>query len=84
MKEKSENLNLKLNPIKEDLSKNKIYQKKKIEQNLIKDTIGIYPLRALNFIRNEIRNTTAPNKNRPTKKNFQHLKITAKNKDLIK
>ena len=83
MKEKSENLNLKLNPIKEDLSKNKIYQKKKIEQNLIKDTIGIYPLRALNFIRNEIRNTTAPNKNRPTKKNFQHLKITAKNKDLI-
>ena len=83
MKEKSETVSLKLNPIKEDLSKNRQYQKKKLDQKFFKDSIGIYPMRAFNFIRSEIRNTTAPNKNRPIKKNFQHLKITAKNKDII-
>ena len=65
MKEKTENFTLKLNPIKSDLSKNRIYQKKKVEQKIIKDSIGIYPFKALNFIRREIRNTTAPNKNLP-------------------
>jgi len=97
MKEKSETISIKLNPIKEEISKqkkdkdkdkeNKIFQKKKPEQKLIKDSIGIYPSKGFNFIKNETRNTTAPNKNRPLiKKNFQHLKITAKNKvmkDLI-
>ena len=82
MKEKTENFTLKLNPIKSDPSKNRIYQKKKVEQKIIKDSIGIYPFKALNFIRREIRNTTAPNKNLPIKKAFQHLKITAKNKDM--
>ena len=69
MKEKTENFTLKLNPIKSDPSKNRIYQKKKVEQKIIKDSIGIYPFKALNFIRREIRNTTAPNKNLPIKKN---------------
>ena len=82
MKGKTENFTLKLNPIKSDPSKNRIYQKKKVEQKIIKDSIGIYPFKALNFIRREIRNTTAPNKNLPIKKAFQHLKITAKNKDM--
>ena len=82
MKEKIDNFSLKLNPIKEDFPKNKIYQKKKVDQKLIKDGIGIYPFRAINFIRNEIRNTTATNKNKTIKKNFQHLKITAKNKEM--
>ena len=82
MKEKSEAYSLKLNQMKED-TKNKISQKKKIEQKLIKDTIGIFPINAFSLLRGEIRNTTAPNKNRQTKKNFQHLKITAKNKDIV-
>ena len=89
MKESLDIFTLKLNPIKESLIKQKKekekepmkYQKKKQEQKIVKDSIGIYPLKGLNFIKNEIRNTTAPNKNRSQiKKNFQHLKITAKNK----
>ena len=88
MKEKQDTFTLKLNPIKESIIKQKKekenmkYHKKKIEQKLVKDTIGIYPVRGNNFIKNEIRNTTAPNKNcSQKKKNFQHLKITAKNKN---
>ena len=89
MKESLDIFTLKLNPIKESLIKQKKekekepmkYQKKKQEQKIVKDSIGTYPLKGLNFIKNEIRNTTAPNKNRSQiKKNFQHLKITAKNK----
>ena len=89
MKEAQDAFTLKLNPIKENIIKQKKekenlkYQKKKPEQKLIKDSIGIYPIKNTNFIKNEIRNTTAPNKNRSQiKKNFQHLKITAKNKNM--
>ena len=90
MKDKSETYTIKLNPIKEDISKqrkdkeNKVLQKKKTEHKLIKDSLSMFPFKGFNFIRSEIRNTTAPNKNRPMyKKNFQHLKITAKNKEII-
>ena len=82
MKEISDQFTFKLNQIKEEPSKNKNYQKKKIEPKLAKDSIGIYPTREINFIKSELRNTTAPNKNRLIKKNLQHLKITAKNKDI--
>ena len=82
MKEISDQFTLKLNQIKEDPIKNKIYQKKKIETKSIKGSLGIYPTREVHFIKSELRNTTAPNKNRPNKKNFQHLKIMAKNKDI--
>ena len=89
MKEAQDAFTLKLNPIKESIIKQKKekekenikYPKKKPEQKLIKDSLSIYPIKGANFIRNEIRNTTAPNKNRSQKKNFQHLKITAKNKN---
>ena len=89
MKEAQDAFTLKLNPIKESIIKQKKekenlkYSKKKPEQKLIKDLIGIYPIKGANFVKNEIRNTTAPNKNRSQiKKNFQHLKITAKNKNM--
>ena len=87
MKESLDIFTLKLNPIKESLIKQKKekekepmkYQKKKQEQKIVKDSIGIYPLKGLNFIKNEIRNTTAPNKNRSQiKKNFQHYIATIK------
>ena len=94
MKENSDYYTIKLNPLKEDISKqrkekekgkeNKINPKKKIEQNIIKEPIGIYPLKSINVYKGEIRNTTAPNKARPSilKKNLKHLKIVAKNKDV--
>ena len=81
MKEAQDAFTLKLNPIKESIIKQKKekekenikYPKKKPEQKLIKDSLSIYPIKGANFIRNEIRNTTAPNKNRSQKKKIFNI-----------
>ena len=96
MKDKSETYTIKLNPIKEDISKqrkdkeNKVLQKKKTEHKLIKDSLSMFPFKGFNFIRSEIRNTTAPNKNADVNKQNNdgdtalHLALKNRNFEIIK
>ena len=69
----------KVNPIKNDIIKVKRESNKKMESKIME----IQPVPTLDIMKNESRNSTAPNKNGTKQKpNYKHLKITAKNKEL--
>ena len=69
----------KVNPIKNDIIKVKRESNKKMESKIME----IQPVPTLDILKNESRNSTAPNKNGTKQKpNYKHLKITAKNKEL--
>ena len=72
-----ENTNLnKLNPVKNDIIK------VKRESKLTQKIMEIQPVQTIDISKNDSRNITAPNKNGgKQKKNYKHLKITAKNKE---
>ena len=55
---------------------------KKIDPKLIQNILEVQSMQS-DLSTNDPRHTTAPNKNgQKSKKNYKHLKITAKNKDL--
>jgi hypothetical protein len=84
MKENNNTMN-KLNPNKVEIIKVKRDKEinKKIEQKIIPNPMEIPVIQTIDLEKNEPRNiTTAPNKNGvKQKKNYKHLKITAKNKE---
>ena len=82
MKDNS-NLN-KVNQLKNDFIKVKKDKdvNKKLEPKIIQRVMDIQPVPSIDISKNDSRNITAPNKvGLKQKKNYKHLKITAKNKE---